>query len=460
MKPSSELSNNGAAAQQVSAQTMTGRSLRIALVTTFYPPWNFGGDGIYVRRLAHSLARLGCDVTVLHDIDAYRSLAPKDRHRPAPLDEPQKVRRIGLESGFGMLSPLLTQQLGTPVLNAGRISKILEEDFDVIHYHNVSLVGGPAILSMGGEAVKLYTAHEHWLVCPTHILWRYNRELCVSRDCLKCQFTYKRPPQLWRSLGLLEKHARSIDAFIALSESSARNHREFGFSQPMRVLPSFLPEEATQATEPPHPNKGRPYILFAGRLEAIKGLQEIIPQFAADGPADLLIAGSGEYESKLRSLAADRRTVKFLGRMPPEDLAGLYHHATALLASSVCYEVLPLVALEALRSGTPIIARNLGSYPEVIHRSGGGLLFDGPDEVPFLVDRLLGEPDLRAQLSAAGREAFETIWSERPSLAIYFELIAELALKNNRQSSALLAQDVARVLSRSRSETAGETNFP
>lgn len=459
MKPSSELADNGATAQQAGVQAIGGRSLRIALVTTFYPPWNFGGDGIYVRRLAHSLARLGCEVTVLHDIDAYRSLAPKDRRHPAPLDEPHNVRRIGLESGFGMLSPLLTQQLGTPVLNAGRISKILEDDFDVIHYHNVSLVGGPAILSMGKDAVKLYTAHEHWLVCPTHILWRYNRELCVSRDCLKCQLAYKRPPQLWRSLGLLEKHARSIDAFIALSESSARNHREFGFSQPMRVLPSFLPEEMAPAIAPPHPNNDRPYILFAGRLEAIKGLQEIIPQFTADGPADLLIAGSGDYEGKLRSLAADRPTVKFLGRMPPEDLTALYHHATALMASSVCYEVLPLVALEALRSGTPIIARNLGSYPEVIQRSGAGLLFDTPDQVPLLINRLLEEPGLRDRLTASGRRKFREIWSERPSLATYFELIEEIARNKNKQGSARAAQEIARSLSRP-DHPGNETDLP
>ena len=41
--------------------------LRIAMLTTFYPPYNFGGDGIGVQRLATALVRRGCEVTVIHD---------------------------------------------------------------------------------------------------------------------------------------------------------------------------------------------------------------------------------------------------------------------------------------------------------------------------------------------------------------------------------------------------------
>jgi hypothetical protein len=48
------------------------------------------------------------------------------------------------------------------------ILQILETGFDVIHYHNISLVGGPTILAYG-QGIKLYTMHEYWLVCPTHV---------------------------------------------------------------------------------------------------------------------------------------------------------------------------------------------------------------------------------------------------------------------------------------------------
>ena len=44
-------------------------ALRIAMVTTFYPPYNFGGDGVYVQRLARALVRRGHHVEVIHDTD-------------------------------------------------------------------------------------------------------------------------------------------------------------------------------------------------------------------------------------------------------------------------------------------------------------------------------------------------------------------------------------------------------
>lgn len=63
-----------------------------------------------------------------------------------------------LESSLGMLSPLATHQTGRPFFKSSRLKEILERPFDVIHYHNVSLVGGPDVLRFG-RAVKFYTLH-------------------------------------------------------------------------------------------------------------------------------------------------------------------------------------------------------------------------------------------------------------------------------------------------------------
>ena len=252
------------------------RPLRIAMVTTFYPPYNFGGDGQYVRRLAHALVRRGHEVDVIHDADAYRLLGGGAEREP--LAEPKGLTVHSLRSGAPALSCLATQQLGRPLVHGPRIRKILGGGFDVIHFHNISLVGGPGILSYG-EGIKLYTAHEYWLVCPMHILWRHNRELCTGRQCWRCALAHKRPPQLWRTGDLLTREARHIDAFIALSRFSAEKHAEFGFTAPMVVCPSFLPDISADEGVQPAPERKRPYVLFVGRLEAIKGLQEVIPAF-------------------------------------------------------------------------------------------------------------------------------------------------------------------------------------
>ena len=67
-------------------------------------------------------------------------------------------------------------------------------NFDVIHFHNVSLIGGPGLLKYG-HGIKLYTMHEYWLVCPTHVLFKFNRAACTQTHCFFCGLTYKRPPQ-------------------------------------------------------------------------------------------------------------------------------------------------------------------------------------------------------------------------------------------------------------------------
>ena len=67
-----------------------------------------------------------------------------------------------------------------------RIRRILDGGFDVIHYHNISLVGGPGVLALG-DAIKLYTIHDYWLVCPTHALFRHKKTPCAGPPgCLTC----------------------------------------------------------------------------------------------------------------------------------------------------------------------------------------------------------------------------------------------------------------------------------
>ena len=159
--------------------------LRFCSLTTFYPPFNFGGDGIDVQRTARALAARGHHVTVIHDVDAYQWLS--SHQLPEQPVEQDGVHVIGLRSKLGVISPLLTHQLGRPVVHGRRLREIVDKGaFDVVLFNNVSLVGGPELLRLGNGSLRIYVAHEHWLVCPTHVLWRFNREPCDERQCLQC----------------------------------------------------------------------------------------------------------------------------------------------------------------------------------------------------------------------------------------------------------------------------------
>ena len=143
--------------------------MAFCLVTTFYPPYHFGGDAIFVHRLARALAARGHSVDVVHSVDAYRLSRPE----PQPgFEETPGVRRLPLVSRSAHVAALLSHQFGGPGPYRRELREILAPGrYDVIHFHNISLVGGPAVLGYGA-GIKLYTTHEYWLVCPTHVLFR------------------------------------------------------------------------------------------------------------------------------------------------------------------------------------------------------------------------------------------------------------------------------------------------
>ena len=403
---------------------MTG--LRFCLLTTFYPPFNFGGDGVDVQRTAQALVARGHQVTVVHDVNAYEWLAA--RHLPdQPVDQ-DGVEVIGLRSRLGVISPLLTHQLGRPVMHGRALRTLLgQRSPDVVVFGNGSLLGGPGLLTLGGNALKVWVAHEHWLVCPTHVLWRFNREPCDGRACTRCVLSYRRPPQIWRYTGVLERRLASVDLFIARSEFSREKHREFGFRPPMAVLPYFLPGTMPEAPEPvaagrPH---DRPYFLSVGRLARIKGLDTVIPAFRRYPGADWVIAGDGDEMARLRSQAADVPNIIFLGRVPNQDLGRFYQHAIATIVPSAGYETFGIVLIEAFRHHTPVIARRTGPFPEIVEQSGGGELFANEQELLAAMTRLQDDPSYRNRLADSGYQACRIRWSEDVVIGRFLEMITD-----------------------------------
>lgn len=401
------------------------RPLRFCLVTTFYPPYHFGGDGVFVYRLAEALAEQGHVVDVIHSIDAYRV-----QHKAAPdvaFCHHPGVRRHALESGLPGLAALVAHQFGRPGPYARRLRDLLDNGcYDVIHYHNVSLLGGPGILRLG-QAVKLYTAHEYWLVCPTHVLFAFDREACRQPRCLTCTLASRRPPQLWRSTGLLRRCIRHVDCFLMPSRFAMEKHQAAGLDRPMVCLPHFVPGGSLQDPSAAGAKAvSRPYFLCVGRLERLKGVQDLIRLFATYRAADLLVVGAGSLEADLRAQARALPHVRFLGPIHPAELGPLYRRALAVLVPSLCYETFGLAAVEALAHGTPAIVRRIGALPEVIEQSQAGYTFDTLEECRARMELVRTRPAVRAELGRLGVRTARERWSLQVHLARYHELIQGL----------------------------------
>lgn len=395
--------------------------MRFCHVTTYYPPYNYGGDAIIVRKICEHLASLGHEVDVVYCRDAFEldSFDPVEARKEVP-----GLRVHELKHPLGALSPILTHQTGRPVLKHAALRQVLSRDYDVVHFHNISLVGGPGVLKMSRAPVTLYSPHEHWLFCPTHILWKFRNRPCDRPQCFRCAIVSGKPPQFWRFTRLVANSLENVDCLLSPSKFTARKHREAGITIPIRVLPSFATIQLRQGEPLPAPED--PVFVYAGRLEKPKGLEQLLTAFSERPDYRLLIAGNGSIETELRDRYSQLPNVQFLGLLPHAKLHELLVNATAAVVPSWGPEVFPLTVLEAIACGAPVIVRRSGGSAEAIEMGGGGWIYDSEDELLPLLDRIVADPQQlmkmrRQALDNASQNFRVNTWMDR-----YIELIAEI----------------------------------
>jgi glycosyltransferase involved in cell wall biosynthesis len=209
---------------------------------------------------------------------------------------------------------------------------------------------------------------------------------------------------------------RLFDRFLTVSRFSAdllaappaRTRVVYGGADPERFTPRH--------------DADREGVLFVGRLTPHKGIDRLLR--ALPDRAALRIVGGGGHDPRpperdypdLLGRLAQERDVTFLGPVPDAALPGLYRRAAVLALPSVdrtCYgrlvpvsELLGLTALEAMASGTPVVASRIGGLAEVVVDGETGFLVE-PGDLAALRDRLalvLSDRSLAARLGANARD--------------------------------------------------------
>jgi len=177
------------------------------------------------------------------------------------------------------------------------------------------------------------------------------------------------------------------------------------------------------------------YLLYLGGFDQRKNVLTLLKAFAQlakDSRAFLGIAGrlpekGSDFFPDPRPIVQElgiKERVVFTGWVPEEDKPTLYSGARALVFPSL-YEGFGLPPLEALACGTPVIASNRGSLPEIV--GDGGLLLE-PDDLEGLaaaMQKLLSDDTLREDLREKGlAHAARFSWEKtaRETLAVYREV--------------------------------------
>jgi glycosyltransferase involved in cell wall biosynthesis len=153
------------------------------------------------------------------------------------------------------------------------------------------------------------------------------------------------------------------------------------------TLPNFAPLPPNNISESPYSN----YFLYVGKLEDSKGVMTLVKVFSRirkKTDTRLLIVGEGNLRNRIEHFIKDNSlesSVGCIGFAHGDKLYSLYKGARALIIPSVGPENSPLVALEALSVGTPVIASNVGGLPEIVSKVDSRLIFDNSYELESIL---------------------------------------------------------------------------
>jgi len=321
---------------------------------------------------------------------------------------------------------------------------------DVVHVHNLYPLLSPSVLAACRElgTPVVMTVHNFRLTCPTgthlhrgaicercrggHNYW------CILNNCqqnIAESVAYALRTAVAQWLGMFK---RNVALFIAPSQFVKTRLIEAGFEEGrVMVVPNSSPIPYSSIV----PSQGC-YVAFVGRISPEKGIDTLLGAARFTG-LPVRIVGDGPIRPRLADKSS--QNVEFVGPLDRASIGGFYRGARFAVLPSLWFEPCPLVAIEAMSHGLPVIASRIGGLPEIVEDGVTGFLFD-PGNAEDLASkmRLLWEnPDLCRQMGRAGREKSCREYSED---AYFKGLMAayEKAVEICKDESASLGRPVRR----------------
>jgi len=330
---------------------------KILLATPIYPP-DIGGPATYTQRLANQLSQKGFEVIVITFSE--KEIAENTDFSVITISRayPKVIRH------FLYLLELLR----------------LAQKSDVIYAQSPVNVGFPSLIASKILRKKLI------LKVVGDAAWE---SYATSRQKFDDLETFQKKDygffiEAIRSIQKLV--AKNVDSVIAPSQYLKKIISDWGVpEEKINVVYNVPTEESSSINISNEEAKNQVgfkgnIILSIGRLSPWKGFQvliEVMPDLLKENPNfKLLIIGSGEEKEKLVNKIINLKvanSVKLVGRVNHSEIP-LYFKAADMFVLNSQYEGLSHVILEAMQSGTPIIASNQGGNPELIQDDFNGLL--------------------------------------------------------------------------------------
>lgn len=345
----------------------------------FYPIK--GGTETMVRNLSVELDRVGVNVDVM-TFNMDRKWHPRWKGKIEKIDG-IKVFKIPALNWLPIEhSPRITMGIN---LVPGSFTNILKK-YDIIHFHeDVTL----PLFSFLVRKRKIFQLHG----LDVNFYKRYH----LSRIILK----------------------HVADLYISISSRMEKDLVELGIARNKII---YLPNGVNTRLFCPHPEKEDNLLLFVGRITFTKGLHVLLESLRyLKRSVHLVIIGplswSPEYyQSILKSIEQEnlkgKHEVEYLGALDQQNIIKWYQKASIVILPSFV-EAFPVVILESLSCGTPVIATAVGGVPEVVRDGENGILvpLNNPPKLAEAIHYLLDNREIRIRLGVEGRKLIKRSFS-------------------------------------------------
>jgi glycosyltransferase involved in cell wall biosynthesis len=340
--------------------------MKIAILTSRFPPKWLAGTEIAAYNLAEHLAKRDHEIYIITSMDENLQIFQK-------------------ENGFYIhrISWSKIPIIGFLLFSVKIFLKIQQIKPDIVHVQDLSM-GIPAWLAKKILKVS-YTVwgQGNDVYCPNYSTRLTNKPIL-----------------------------QNADAILALTEHM-RNKLINIYNTEIYIVPNGIDvENYKDTTISPTRKTGIKNILFVGNLYSIKGVQYLISAMKKihDEMSDvrLILVGDGEERKRLEELSKQlnmQSYVQFVGKVPHEKVKIFMHQADIFVLPSLS-EGLPIVILEAMACGLPIVASRVGGIPDLIKNGVHGYLVKAkmPDEIAEKILILLKDDQLRTEIARTNLE--------------------------------------------------------
>jgi glycosyltransferase involved in cell wall biosynthesis len=384
--------------------------LRVLICSSFFPPHYLGGAELIAHKQAKLLQQMGHDVRVFSGRLGggwFRT------HRVTRESRDFRITRVSLSAQD--ISGTSWDFTSPDIRHAFR--RTLDEfSPDVVHFHNI--VG--LSLGMIDECYRrrtptVMTLHDYWGICFKNTLLKNNGAICKQGGlaCLDCREMLAGRlslPSPVRNAHILLA-LRQIDRLVTPSRYVAAQYAANGVPHDkITVIQNGIDVENFA---PGRRQTAELTLGFIGHLGKHKGLDVLLHALSLMDASRvrLLVVGTGEDASWFQAFCRERGLdpyVTFYGHVENHRIATIYQQIDVLVVPSVWPENSPVTITEAMASGIPVIASDVGGIGELVEDGVTGYLIPLRDSLAIAerIGRFLARPEL---LKAMGERALAKI---------------------------------------------------